>query len=180
MNNKYIREKFDGLTSEIHNWDLMKTSAIFKPEYKKGNIELTYSYLNSAKCLYNNLVENNHPIKGITVIITNSLVIPFLFLCRHTIELAVKTKLDNMKIGYGNTHNLKILFSKLDNTANLTEEWQELMNTLELVDDKGMWLRFDKDLKTKKEYINKSYFINSTEIIKKTEELTKYLLNFNN
>lgn len=45
-----------------------------------------------------------------------------------------------------------------------------------MIDDKGMWLRYDKDLKTKNEYINKVFFINATEIISETEKLTKFLI----
>lgn len=49
MNNKFIREKFNGLTNEVHNWELVKTSTILKSEYKQGNIEISCSYLNAAK-----------------------------------------------------------------------------------------------------------------------------------
>ena len=177
MNNKYIRENFDGLTSEIHKWDLLKTSTILKPEYKEGNVEITCSYLNSVKCLYNDLIRQNHPSSKETLIRTNSLIIPFLFVCRHTIELAIKTALDDKNIVYGNTHNLKDLFSKIKIEKELSDDFKTFIIVLDLVDDKGMWLRYDKDLKSKKEYIEKSFFINSSEIMEQTEKLTSFLLN---
>ncbi len=57
MNNKYIKQQFNGLTSEVHNWELIKTNTLFKQEYKQGNLEITCSYLNAAKSLYLDLKE---------------------------------------------------------------------------------------------------------------------------
>ena len=48
-----------GLTGEVHNWELIKTSTLFKQEYKQGNVEITCSYLNAAKSLYLDLKREN-------------------------------------------------------------------------------------------------------------------------
>lgn len=177
MNNKYIKQRFNGLTGEVHNWELIKTSTLFKQEYKQGNVEITCSYLNAAKSLYLDLKRENHPQQGLTLLRTNQLTIPFLYLCRHTIELAIKVALEDNKISYGNIHNLNELFSKLSISKKINNDYLLLINILDSFDDKGMWLRYDKDLKNKNEYIEKPFFINAKEIIKTTEDLTSFLLN---
>lgn len=177
MNNKFIRDKFDGLTSEIHKWDLLKISTILKQEYKQGNVEIAVSYLNAAKKLYMDLKKENHPQEGVSTLRTNQLTIPFLYLCRHTVELSIKVVMDNNEIKYGNIHNLDELFSKLSIKEEIKKDYIVLMKVLDFIDDKGMWLRYDKDLKYKKEYIEKPLYINATEIIKTTEEFVKFLLN---
>ncbi|MBQ2873230.1 MAG: hypothetical protein IJE89_04465 [Bacilli bacterium] len=176
MNNKFIKKNFNGLTKEVHEWELVKLSTVFKPEYKQGNVEITRSYLNAAKKLYLALKLESHPEPGMTTLKTDQLTMPFLYLCRHTIELAIKAVLDNNKITYGNIHNLNTLFLKLPISTKPNDDHKLLIEVLDLVDDKGMWLRYDKDLKLKKEYIEKPLFINSNEIIKTTEDLTNFLL----
>ena len=177
MNNKFIREKFNGLTNEVHNWELVKTSTILKSEYKQGNIEIACSYLNAAKKIYLDLKNEIHSQNGITTLRINQLTIPFLYLCRHSIELSIKVVLDYNKITYGNIHNLKELFSKLSIEDKLNDDYILLIEVLDFIDDKGMWLRYDRDLKNKKEYIEKPLFINATEIINVTENFINFMLN---
>lgn len=172
MENKFIKERVVG--KEVHEWDLIKTSSIFKPEYKDTNFEIASSYLNAAKSLYKELKMENHPETGFSVLRINSLIIPFLFLCHHSVELGIKVALSDRNITYGNIHNLKKLFEKLDMEVN--EEYLDLMNALDLVDDNGMWLRYDKDLKEGKEYLEKPCFANSKSIIESTDKFVRFLI----
>lgn len=174
MYNEFIKEKMNGLTKEVHDWELLKTSSVFKPECKDISIEMSISYLKAAKVLYIAVQKESHPCNGISTLTENSLIIPFLYLCRHSIELALKVALNKKKIKYGNSHNLNELISKLD--IIIDKKYQNLFDTLDLIDDKGMWLRYDKDLREGKEYINKPYFINSTRIIDTTKEIIKFFI----
>jgi len=146
---------------------------MFKDEYKRGNEELAYSYLNAAKCLYMDLQKQNHPDKKLLVFRTGPLVIPFLFLCRHTIELAIKASLDKQKIIYGNTHSINDLLDLNNKKYDIDLDFIKIWDCF---DDKGMSLRYDFDLKTKDEYIEKVFFIHSAEIMEETERLVKLLL----
>ena len=172
MNNRFFREKVVG--SEVHEWDLVKTSLVFKPECKDTGFEIAASYLNAAKKLQEAIMLENHPEAGVSVLILNSLIIPFLFLCHHSIELAIKVSLRDKKITYGNIHSLRELFSMLD--LDVDQEYLELMEALDFADSKGMWLRYDKDLKTSNEYLNKPIFINSKNMIDATDRFVRFLI----
>ena len=175
MNNKYIKSQVDKDDS-INDWDIIKVGTIFYKNYQHSSIDLVRSYLNAAKNIYSSFRKENHPRNGVALFLDNQLSIPFLFLCRHTIELAIKVVLDSKKIHYENIHNLKTLFSKSNLLENLDLDFISLIESLDMIDDKGMWLRYDKDLKTKDEYINKVFFMNATEIMSATEKLTKFLI----
>ncbi len=174
MKNKFVKERLEGLTRDVHNWELVKTSSLFKPESRKADVEITASYFNAARTLYKAVKQESHPDKGLSVMRMNSLIIPFLFLCRHSVELGIKATLNNKKIKYSNIHNLRELFSKLN--IEVDETYLDLMDTLDLIDDKGMWLRYDKDLKNKTEYLSSPYFVNSKEIINTTEKFLNFLI----
>ena len=110
MKNQFIKERLDNFSEEVHKWELLKTSSILKTENKNTSIEMAESYYNASKILYNAILQENHPENGLSVIRMNSLIIPFLFLCHHNIELSIKIALDRKNIKYGNIHNLKIYF----------------------------------------------------------------------
>ena len=172
MNNRFFREKVVG--SEVHEWDLVKTSLVFKPECKDTGFEIAASYLNAAKKLQEAIMIENHPEDGVSVLMLNSLIIPFLFLCHHSIELAIKVALSDKNITYGNIHSLRELFSMLD--LDVDQEYLELMEALDFADSKGMWLRYDKDLKTNNEYLDKPIFINSKNMIDATDRFVRFLI----
>ena len=92
MENKYIKEQFNGLTKEVYKWDCVSISPFFKEEFrnKTAEKEIADAYLHSAECLYMCLHRENNPDNGIKVFRMNQMCMPFLFLCRHTIELSIK------------------------------------------------------------------------------------------
>ena len=119
MNNKFIRTQFDGMTSEVHEWDCLNFAVAYTEEFRKKENEKTIvrSYINAMRNLYDSLKKDNHPTDGIMVFKNNDLCYPFLFMCRHSIELSLKFFLENNgnngnKVISG--HNLKKLWDKLN------------------------------------------------------------------
>lgn len=177
MNNKFIKEKLNRSEEDIFAWDIISITPLLKSEYKKGDDEILSSYLNAAKSVYNCISEQNHLNGPVTILRIGSLVVPFMFLCRHTIELAIKFALDKQGIEYDKIHDLKTLFFKLELKKNTDKKYYDLMNIFWMLDKNGVSFRYYEDLKSKKEYIDRTLFVNTYEIINTTEELVNYLLN---
>ena len=79
MENKYIRDKFNGLTEEIYKWDCVSISPFFKEEFrsKTAEKEIADAYLHSAECLYMCFRSENNPDAKIKVFRTNQMCMPF-------------------------------------------------------------------------------------------------------
>ena len=185
MNNKFIRTQFNGMTSEIHEWDCLNFTVAYTDEFRKKESEKTIirSYINAMYRLYDNLKIENHPTDGITIFKDNDLCYPFLFMCRHSIELSLKFLLENNKNNKDkgskviSGHNLKKLWDKLDlNKYYENDEYNQLINLFEVLDDDGTKLRYIKD-KGGKENFKQLYFIKSDLILQTTINLCNELLN---
>ena len=107
-----LGELIDILKGEGHDWDLLSTSALYKKELRKNTskVEMIQSYLNASKKMYDVFKTNNHPAPGLSVIWSNPLCIPFLFLCRHTTELSIKYYLEKHNINFKSIHDIKSLY----------------------------------------------------------------------
>ncbi len=174
MENSFIREQIDLQKGEGHEWDLLNASSLYKKGLRKNNSkeEMIQSYLNASKSMYYVFKKMNHPDPGLSVIWGNSLCIPFLFLCRHTIELSIKYYLEKSSISFKSTHNIKVLYKK---TNIKNEDYDELVNTFDILDKTGTMLRYSVD-NSDKEFREKPYFIKSDRIITYVEKLSKQLL----
>ena len=174
MKNRFIRERIDLKKGEGHDWDLLCTSSLYKENLRKnsGKKEMIQSYLNASKKLYEIFKRYNHPDPMISVIWSDPLCIPFLFLCRHTIELSIKYYLENHNISFNSIHNIKKLYKKT-NIEN--QEYNELIQAFNTLDKTGTMLRYSVD-NSDNEYRNKPYFIKSDEIIIYVEKLCNELL----
>lgn len=174
MGNRFIRERIDLLKGEGHEWDLLTTSSLYKKELRKNNSkeEMIKSYLNASKNMYYVFKKNNHPNPGLSVIWSNPLCIPFLFLCRHTLELSIKYYLEKQNIKFKSTHDLKSLYKKtnIDN-----KEFDELIDTFNTLDKTGTMLRYSVD-NSDNEFRDRPYFVKSDKIIIYVEKLCKKLL----
>ena len=177
MDNKFVKEKLGVKEKNFFSWDIISITPLIKQEYKNGNVELVFSYLNASKALLNCIREQNHLNGKVTLLRNGSIIIPFLFLCRHTLEITFKTVIERLGKTYGNTHNLNTLLSIINNLENFDEDYIDLINIFDMIDGNGMWLKYYKDLKNKKDYIDKVIHINSDEVFNTTEKMVNYLLN---
>ena len=178
MKNKFIREQIDILKGEGHDWDLLSTSALYKKELRKNTskVEMIQSYLNASKKMYDVFKTNNHPAPGLSVIWSNPLCIPFLFLCRHTTELSIKYYLEKHNINFKSIHDIKSLYKK----ANIdNKEYDELIEAFNILDKTGTMLRYSVD-NSDNEFRDKPYFVKSDQIMIYTEKLSKELLELSN
>ena len=58
MKNKYIRDKFNGLTEEIYKWDCVSISPFFKEEFRS---KVSEEFMNKNKIIIdklNKLIKN--------------------------------------------------------------------------------------------------------------------------
>ena len=171
MKNRFISEKIEFLSQD---WDLLSISSLHKNELRKcnGKKEMIQSYLNASKKMYDILKKNNHPESNISIIWNNSLCIPFLFLCRHTIELSIKYYLEKHNISFKTTHNIKKLYKK---TYINNQEYEELIEAFNILDKTGTMLRYNVD-NADNEFRNKPYYIKTSKIIVYVDKLCMQLL----
>lgn len=178
MENKYIRYKFNGLTAEVYKWDCISLSPFLKEELrnKTAEREIIDAYLHSAECLYVFFRSENNPDEKIKVFRTNQMCMPFLFLCRHTIELSIKAVLNSKQGKIKKIHKLKELWEELKNEVNISNtDFDMLIDVLNIIDDDGCKLRYSNDGKGNN-YNEKPCFVRADLILKTTKELYEFLL----
>ena len=163
--NKYIKEHYN-VNKDSMEWALLKTSAFYKKELRvnQAEIEIIDSYIICMNDICNQ-IKNDFRI-GIHVLRNYSLCIPYIFICRHLIELilkrAIESKIDEIKNG----HIISDLWKeckKIYNDKKL-DYYDELIQTIEILDNNGQKYRYVKD-KNGNEFENKPIFIN-VELIK--------------
>lgn len=104
----FIRESIN--LDESEDWELVSSSTLMKPQYKYSGakFEIVQSYLRAIEVL-SEMVSLN---KGIKIISLRTVWVPFLFLCRHTAELAIKNALEISRIEIPKRlHNISKLWS---------------------------------------------------------------------
>lgn len=175
-----IRHQFDGLTSEIYNWECLTPTAFLKEDVKKeaAEKELIFAYLRAAEFLYIGLSTENNPVYHVKVFKTNQICMPFLYVCRHALELSIKLRLrfETQKSISG--HKLSELYYKLTTTLSELKSNQNislLIEVLNEIDDDGCKLRYSKDIKDK-EYQKEPTFIRADNILKLTKRVCNELI----
>ena len=178
MENKYIREKFNGLTEEVYKWDFISISPFFKEEIrsKTAEKEIIDAYLHSAECLYMYLHKESNPVEKMKVFRMNQMCMPFLFLCRHTLELLIKATLNNKQNKVRKIHKLKELWEELKKHIKINNtDFDMLIDVLNTIDDDGCKLRYSNDGKGNN-YNEKPCFIRADLVLETTKELYNYLI----
>lgn len=116
----FVRENIDANKSA--DWELISASTIVREEFKYGmaKFEIVQSYLHAIDILGS----NGNPNKELKLISMRSVWVPFLYLCRQTIELALKNTLECMNITLsGPTHDIQTLWNLfLEGTANYSSD----------------------------------------------------------
>lgn len=175
-----IKHQFDGLTAEIYDWECL-TPTVFLKESVKVDIaekEMVMAYLRASELLYNGLVIDNNPAYHVKVVRSNQICMPFLYVCRHSLELSIKLRIrfDIKKTVSG--HKLSELYEKL--ISDLPElktniELSMLVEVLNEIDDDGCKLRYSKDKKDKI-YQEKPTFIKADRILELTKKVCDVLI----
>ena len=163
--NKYIKSGIDVYT-ESKDWMLIKTSSFYKKECKKekAEIEIIDSYISCMENLAN--IIRSEARDGMCILKIYSLCIPYLFVCRHSLELIIKRYIESKSDNVCKGHNISYLWSEC---KNINEDkklnyYNELIKTMNHLDSDGTRFRYVKD-KEGKEYENEPVFINY-ELIK--------------
>lgn len=138
--------------------------------------EIVDAYLNAAESIYCRFEQLNNPEKGmIKVFWTNQMCMPFLYMCRHTVELAIKYRLKQLGIKYNRIHRLNELWDTLkENQRNTNEDFDLLIETIDVIDNDGCKLRYAVD-KNDDEYNKNPIFIKADMILDTTKKIHKYL-----
>ena len=145
-----IRHQFDRLTAEIYDWERL-TPTVFLKEGIKCDIaekEMIMAYLRAAELLYCGLLQSNNPLYHMIVVRSNQICMPFLYVCRHTLELSIKFRIRFQINKTVSGHKLSVLYEKL--ISNIPElknniELSILVEILNEIDDNGCKLRYSKD-----------------------------------
>lgn len=87
-----IRHQFDGLTAEIYDQKYLTPTVFFKERLKDdiAEKEMIMAYLKAAELLCCGLLRDNNPLDHMRVVRSNQICMPFLYVCRHSIELSIK------------------------------------------------------------------------------------------
>ncbi len=176
----FIRHQFEGLTSEIYDWECL-TPTVFLKKSVKGNIaekEMIMAYLRAAEFLYTGLLMDNNPAYHMKVFRTNQICMPFLYVCRHSLELSIKLLIHFETENSVSGHKLSELYDKL--ISNLPElksnnEISVLVEILNEIDDDGCKLRYSKD-KGNKVYQEIPTFIKADKILQLTQKVCNTLI----
>ena len=123
-----FKHQFDGLTAEIYDWECL-TPTVFLKEIVKADIaekEMVMAYLRAAELLCCGLVRDNNLLYHMKVVRSNQICMPYLYVCRHSLELAIKFRIRFKIKKTVSGHKLSELYEKL--VSNLSE----LKNNIEL------------------------------------------------
>ena len=143
--------------SESYEWDMLAPYSLLKNEYidKESEKQIIISYANAVNVLCNEIKQQNHAGAGVvSVLRTNSLTIPFMFLVRHTLELIIKRVRKSCKLPAQRTHNLISLWNdvipvikKKDCGFNdsLLSQMSSFIKEISFVDNDGTKTRYSHD-----------------------------------
>lgn len=166
----FLRNNID--LDRSKGWELISASTIMKNEFKYSGakFEIVQSYLHAIDILSNSSYNSN-----LKMVSLRSVWVPFLFLCRQTVELSLKNALEltNIKIKKP-THNIQKLWNTFieQNRSYILEEEQSLINRITVLievlyslDSDGSHFRYsasnNNDLYREKPYlINPKNFSN--------------------
>lgn len=176
--NKYIKEKCN-LDEDTKEWAVLKLSAFYKDEYKEklSEIEIIDSYCCAMNLICDQIL--NELSTNMIILKNYSFNIPYLFICRHLIELILKRAIEKRTNKVETGHNILNLWKKCKNHYKDIEEelnyYNELIDTIDLLDNNGEKFRYTKD-KNGNQYESKQLFINVNLIREDINKLKEILL----
>ncbi|HBO65436.1 MAG TPA: hypothetical protein DD628_01975 [Clostridiales bacterium] len=169
----FVRDSLDMNSPDLFNWDMVFVSSILKKEYKSDGSEkeVINGYANAVNCIANEIKIQNHSDAGVLIVRSNSLVIPFIFLCRHTVELILKYLRKQLSLQNPNKHSLRYLWGDIEKAIieskpsekEAVENISEYIYALEKLDPDGSHARYPKSMKGEI-YHEKPKFIRVMEI----------------
>lgn len=177
MMNKYIKNNYE-VENDSMTWSLLKTSAFFKEEIRQeqSELEIIDSYINCMEEVCKQIISEFRD--KMCIMKTYSLSIPYLFICRHIIELMLKKAIEDKLSVTKRGHNILILWNeckKIYGNKQL-DSYDELIKTIDTLDCNGEKFRYTKDMNGN-EFENKPVFLNiellKIDIIKLKDELLK-------
>lgn len=180
-----VRDKMNGLNDpENINFDLIASYPMINKDSKDdyGEKEYIDSYLNGAKILCNSIPRS----PSIKIIYNYSLNLPIIFLCRHSIELALKfyikkylnkEPLRNHKINEL-WEELKrgIIVNTIEEEACILKNMDSFLEIILSIDDNGTKLRYSKQ-GNKIDSQENLRFVNVNKIVELTDKFIKQLEN---
>jgi hypothetical protein len=180
------KEQMNGLGDKtLPDFEPISFSCAIKSEHRRkwAEEEIIQSYLMSAKLLANNIRQQNQII-GIKIFNKESLAIPTIYLCRHSIELSLKNTISKIS-GHDETgHDLVKLWNKfnknispyisLNNDKCLLDTIEEFIFQISNLDDNGNKLRYVEQIKGGYSQ-EKFLWVNVIAIVEQTESLINQL-----
>ena len=151
--NDFFRYQLDGF-SEYSKWECLNPAAFFKEEFRgsAAENEVVLAYANAAGKMAQMLSNENNVIPNhLKVIKDNSLCFPFLFLCRHTVELSIKRAIGVLTGEKKSVHDIrklwKLLIPELDENLSVEEkmmitEMSIFVNAIAVLDPDGSQARY--------------------------------------
>lgn len=183
---QFVQDSVDFSSPESFDWELISFAAFLKDELKKRALqkETVLAYLRAAKVVYAFFRADNNPMPGVKGFKDNQMCLPLLFLCRHTVEIAIKYFYANKdKSDPPITHNIKTLWNKTKPALKLAKDelrgMEIFIEMIDRLDDNGEHFRYTTDKKGIV-YQDKPTFIKVDRIIKCTELLVDLLLDKSN
>lgn len=170
---------FNGLTAEIYDWECL-TPTVFLKDIEKADIaekEMVMAYLRASELLYNGLVIDNNPAYHVKVVRFNQICMPFLYVCRHSLELSIKFRIRFQIKKTVSGHKLSELYEKLISNIPELKNNTELSILVEVhnkIDD-GCKLRYSKDKKDNV-YQENPTFIKADKILELTKKVCGVLI----
>ncbi len=161
--NKYIKTNYN-IKNDALEWALIKSSVfIIEEERKKvAEVEMIDSYIH---CMTQICEIMKKEFAEVYVIRSYSLCIPYLFVCRHSVELILKKSIEKVTNKVKRGHNILNLWNecKAINNNKALNYYDELIDTINLLDDDGLKFRYAKDIDGKV-YDDSTFFLNIEKI----------------
>lgn len=153
----FLRDHLDIKSPDLFNWDMFPVSSILKKELRadEAEREIINGYANAVNSLLKEIHNQNHPTPNELIITSNSLIIPFVFLCRHTIELIIKYLRRQLNLPSQNKHKLINLWNDVEKailkesasypfTKTFSKNARIYLSVLEELDPDGSHARYSK------------------------------------
>lgn len=179
MDGKMFSDKIYINNSGRFEWDFLTLEPFWDKDHDERELKREYlrAYIEAAKNIQSSHYRRTHPnnIPGM-FFIKDQTCIPFLFLCKHTLELAMKYKLEDLGAGYPKKHDLKIIWEQIKEKTSIKSDRQieELVENLDKL-DQNYALRYAEN-KAGKENNNGVIAIHTPRIIEVTERLFNLLI----
>ena len=151
----FIKDYLDPKSPDFFEWDMVSVATIFKEEFQAEESEhgVIQGYANAVNCIAIAISTQNHTRGIMTLLRNDSMVIPFIFLARHTTELVLKYVSKYLGLQTPNKHGLLQLWDKIESivTSHDSSSKEEMgimrifISALEELDPDGSHARYSKN-----------------------------------